>query len=106
MEAAQQATTTPQAHPQEPQWDIGYAVVYTGYHESGSYYPSYGYSEPSLWAGTSTFAWYPDWYAPLERYISSGVDQAECTVEGIGWLKHQMDDFAHIQMEMQASIDS
>jgi hypothetical protein len=27
-------------------------------------------------------------------------------VEGIGRLKHQMDDFAHAQMEMQASIDS
>jgi hypothetical protein len=27
-------------------------------------------------------------------------------VEGIGQLKHQMDDFAHMQMEMQASIDS
>jgi hypothetical protein len=27
-------------------------------------------------------------------------------VEGIGRLKHQMDDFAHIQMEMQASINS
>jgi hypothetical protein len=27
MEAAQQTTTTPQAHPQEPQWDTGYGVA-------------------------------------------------------------------------------
>jgi hypothetical protein len=27
-------------------------------------------------------------------------------VEGIGRLEHQMDDFARVQMEMQASIDS
>jgi hypothetical protein len=27
---------------------------------------------------------YPDWYAPLERYISYGLDQAEHVVEGIG----------------------
>jgi hypothetical protein len=42
----------------------------------------------------------------LERYISYGVGQAERAVEGIGWLKHQMDDFAHVQTEMEASIDS
>jgi hypothetical protein len=39
MEAAQQTTTTPQAHPQEPQWDIGYGGAYSAYHEGGSYYP-------------------------------------------------------------------
>jgi hypothetical protein len=49
---------------------------------------------------------YPNWHAPLERYISYGVDQAERAVEKIGRLKHWMDDFAHMQMEMQASIDS
>jgi hypothetical protein len=27
-------------------------------------------------------------------------------VEGIGRLEHQMDDFAHMQMEMQAFIDT
>jgi hypothetical protein len=27
-------------------------------------------------------------------------------VEGIGRLTHRMDDFAHVQMEKQASIDS
>jgi hypothetical protein len=27
-------------------------------------------------------------------------------MEGIGLLEHQMDDFAHTQTEMQASIDS
>jgi hypothetical protein len=48
MEAAQQTTTTPEAHPQEPQWDTGYGVDYSGQHESGSYYPSHGYPEPSL----------------------------------------------------------
>jgi hypothetical protein len=37
----------------------------------------------SLRAETSAFAWYPDWYAPLELYVSYGVDQAEHTVEGI-----------------------
>jgi hypothetical protein len=57
---------------------------YSGHHESGSYYPSHGYPELSLRAETSTTARYPDWYTPLERYISYGVDQAECVVEGIG----------------------
>jgi hypothetical protein len=42
----------------------------------------------------------------MEWYICYGVDQAERTVEGIRQLKWQMDDFAHVQMEMQASIDS
>jgi hypothetical protein len=46
METAQQTTTRPQAHPQEPQWDIGYVGGYSGHHESGSYYPSHSY--PSL----------------------------------------------------------
>jgi hypothetical protein len=41
----------------------------------------------------------------LERYISYGVDHAERVVEGIGWLERRMNDFAHVQMEMQASID-
>jgi hypothetical protein len=27
-------------------------------------------------------------------------------VEGIGWLERWMDDFAHVQMKMQASINS
>jgi hypothetical protein len=49
---------------------------------------------------------YPDWYAPLERYVNYGVDQAERVVEGIRRLEHQMDDFAHVQTEIQASIDS
>jgi hypothetical protein len=30
MEVAQQTTTTPQAHPQEPQWDTGYRGGYSG----------------------------------------------------------------------------
>jgi hypothetical protein len=32
MEAAQQTTTIPQAHPLEPQWDTGYGGGYLGYH--------------------------------------------------------------------------
>jgi hypothetical protein len=106
MEAAQQTMTTPQAQPQEPLWDNRYGGGYSGYHKGGSYYPSQGYPEPSLRAGTYTSARYPDWYAPLERYFSYGVDQAECAVEGIRWLKWWMDDFTHVQTEMQASIDS
>jgi hypothetical protein len=106
MEAAQQTTTTTQAHPQEPQWDTGYGGGYSDYHESGSHYPSHGYPKPSLQGGTSASARYPDWYAPLERYISYGVDQAERAVEGIGLLEHHMVDFADMQMEMLTSIDS
>jgi hypothetical protein len=41
----------------------------------------------------------------LEWYISYGVDWAERVVQGIGQLKRRMDDFAHVQTEMQASID-
>jgi hypothetical protein len=48
MEASQQTTTTPHAHPQEPQWDTGYGGGYSGHQESGSYYPSHGYPEPRL----------------------------------------------------------
>jgi hypothetical protein len=106
MEAAQQTTTTSQAHPQEPQWDTGYGVGYSGHHDGGSYYTSHDYPEPSLRAETSTSVMYPDWYAPLERCISYGFDQAERVVEGIRLLERQMDDFAHVQTEMQASIDS
>jgi hypothetical protein len=105
-EAAQQTITTLQAHPQEPQWDTGYGGGYLDHHEGRSYYPSNGYPDPSLRARTSASARYPDWYAPLEWYISYGIDQAERVVEGIGQLEHRMDDFAHIQMEVQASIDS
>jgi hypothetical protein len=65
MEAAQQTTTTPQAHPPEPQWDTGFGVGYSGHHEGGSYYPSHGYPEPSLRARTSTSARYLDWYTLL-----------------------------------------
>jgi hypothetical protein len=106
MEVAQQTTTTPQAHPQEPQWDTGYGGGYSGHHESGSYYPAHGYPEPSLRAGTSTFARYLDWYTPFEQYVSYGVDQAERMVEGIGRLERWINDFTHLQTEMQASIDS
>jgi hypothetical protein len=106
METAQQITTTPQAHPQELQWDIGYGGGYSGHHEGSSYYPSHGYPESSLWAETSASARYPNWYAPLDRYASYGYDQAERAAEGIGRLEWQMDDFAHVQMEMQAFINS
>jgi hypothetical protein len=40
--------TTPQAHLQEPQWDIGYGLGYSGHHEGGSYYTSNDYPEHSL----------------------------------------------------------
>jgi hypothetical protein len=42
----------------------------------------------------------------LEQYVSYGVEQAERMVEEIRRLERQMDDFAHMQMEMQASIIS
>jgi hypothetical protein len=42
----------------------------------------------------------------LERYASYGADQAERVVEEIKQLEREMDDFAHVQTEMQASIDS
>jgi hypothetical protein len=83
MEAAQQAMTALQAHPHEPQWDTGYGGGYSGYHGGGSYYPSHGYPKPSLPAGTSTSAKYPDWYSPLEWYVNYGVDWAKRAVEGI-----------------------
>jgi hypothetical protein len=82
MEAAQQTTTTPQAHAQEPQWDNGYGGGYSGHHESGSYYPSHGYPEPSLRAGTSTSTRYPDWYAPLERYVCYGLTRLSTQWKG------------------------
>jgi hypothetical protein len=66
MEAAQQTTATLRAHPQEPQWKIGYGGGYSAHHEGGSYYPSHGDPEPSLRVETSTSARYPDWYAPLK----------------------------------------
>jgi hypothetical protein len=87
MEAAQQATTTLQAHPQEPQWDTGYGGDYSGHHEVSSYYPSHGYPEYILRARTSASTRYPDWYAPLERYASYWADQAEHAVEGLGRLE-------------------
>jgi hypothetical protein len=77
-----------------------------GHHESDSYNPSHGYPEPSLQAKTSTSVRYLEWYTPLEWYISYGVDQAEHAVEGIERIKQRMDDFAQVQMEMQASINS
>jgi hypothetical protein len=77
-----------------------------GHHEGSSYYPSHGYPEPSPGAETSTSTWYPDCYAPLEWYVSYGADQSERTVEGIGRLERLMDDFTHVQTEMQTSIDS
>jgi hypothetical protein len=58
-----------------------------GHNEGGGYYPSYGDPEPSLRARTSASARYPNWYAPLERDVSYGVDQAEHAVQGIGRLK-------------------
>jgi hypothetical protein len=48
----------------------------------------------------------PPLLGTLTGTLLYGVDQAKHTVEGIGWLKWQMNDFAHVQTEMQASIDS
>jgi hypothetical protein len=55
MEAAQQTTNKPQPHSQEPQWDTGYGVGYTGHREDGSYYlPLPGtLTGTLLWSGTS-----------------------------------------------------
>jgi hypothetical protein len=50
--------TTPQAYPQEPQWDTGYGGGYSGHNESGSR------------AGTSASVRYLDWYGHLERSTS------------------------------------
>jgi hypothetical protein len=47
---------------------------YTTGHEGGIYYPSHGYPEPSLRARISASVRYLDRYAPLERYVSYGVD--------------------------------
>jgi hypothetical protein len=57
-----------------PSGTLGMGGGYSSYHEAGSYYPSQGYPEPSLQARISTSARYPNWYAPLERYVSYGVD--------------------------------
>jgi hypothetical protein len=84
LESAQLAMTTPRAHPQEPQWDIGYGGGYSGHHEGSSYYPSHGYPKSSLRDRTYTAAM----YAPLERYASYGAAK----VEGIGHLERQMDE--------------
>jgi hypothetical protein len=61
---------------------------------------------PSHRAGTSTSAEFPYWYYPLESYINSRVDQAECTVEGIGRIKSRMDEFKHMQPEIPMPINS
>jgi hypothetical protein len=82
MEAAQQATTTPQAHPQVPRWDTGYEGGYSGHHEGSSYYPSHGYPGSSLRAGTSASITYPDWYSPMERYISYGLTKMSAQQRG------------------------
>jgi hypothetical protein len=42
----------------------------------------------------------------LEQYVSYRIDQAERVVEGIERLERLMDDFAHMQTKMQASIES
>jgi hypothetical protein len=51
-----------------------YEGGYSGHHGSGSYYPSHGYPEPRLRARTFASARYLNWYTPLERYVSYGVD--------------------------------
>jgi hypothetical protein len=73
---------------------VGFIVGYLGHHEDCSYYPSHGYPEPSLWAESFASAWYPDWYAPLQWYISFVVDQAERVVKGIERLERRMNDLS------------
>jgi hypothetical protein len=41
-----------------------------------------------------------------ELLSSSGLLVGENSMEGIGQFERQMDDFATVQMEMQASINS
>jgi hypothetical protein len=79
---------------------------YSAHHDNSSYYPSHGYPESSFWAGTSASARYPNWYFPLQMYASYRVHQVEHAVEVIRQFERRMDDFAHVQTEMQASIDS
>jgi hypothetical protein len=86
METAQQDTTEPHAYSQQPQWDTRYEgghSEYQGSSSSYSYYP-HGPSRLSHGAGISASAQYPNWYYPLERYISYGADQAERVMEGVG----------------------
>jgi hypothetical protein len=99
MEATQQDVAAPQAPPQQPHWDTGYGGGSLEYQEGGSSY--YPHSPPGLsrGVGTSASTRYPDWYYPLKRYISYGVDQAKRVVEGIGWLEHSMG-------ELRTSINS
>jgi hypothetical protein len=77
MEATQQTTTTPQAYPQEPEWNTRSGVATQVTMRVVVITPLK--VTPSL-----ASARYPDWYAPLERYISYGADQAKCAVEGVG----------------------
>jgi hypothetical protein len=80
MEAAQQTTTTLQAHPQDAQWVSGYGVatrvtmrvITTPFTVT----PSLAFEpEPPPLLGTLT--------GMLEQYISYGVVQVERTMEGI-----------------------
>jgi hypothetical protein len=99
MEAVKQDSTEPHSYLQQSQWDTGYEGGYLEYQGcSSSYYPhgSFGLSHG---AETSTPAWYPDWYYPLERYITYGADQAQWVVEGVGQLNRTVG-------ELRSSIDS
>jgi hypothetical protein len=99
MEAAQQDTTESQAYPQQPQWDTGYEGGYSEYQGgSSSYYP-HGIFGLKHRVGTSASTRYPNWYYPLERYVSYGADQAKRTVQGVGWLQHTVE-------EHRSSVDS
>jgi hypothetical protein len=99
MEAIQQDTTEPHAYPQQPQWDTVYEGGYSEYQGgSSSYYP-HGPSGLSHGVRTSASVRYPNWYYPLERYISYGVDQAQWAVEGVGRLDRTVG-------ELRSSVDS
>jgi hypothetical protein len=79
-----------------------YEGDYSKYQEGGSSYYPHGSPGLSYGAGTSTSARYPDWYYPLKRYISYGVDQAEWAVEGIRRMEHTLEEFVHVQMELRS----
>jgi hypothetical protein len=92
--------------PSQPQWDTGSGNGLLGYQEGGSSYYPHSTPGPSHRARTFTSAEFPHWYYPLERYISYGVDQAECAVEGIREIKSRIDEFGRMLMEIYVPIDS
>jgi hypothetical protein len=97
MEAAQQTTTTPQAHPQEPQWDTRYGVATQVTRRVVVTTPLM--VTPSLVSELKP--------PPLLGTLIGTHRWRGTLVMGLIRLSMLwMDDFAHVQTEMQASIDS